>query len=107
VRLRREEHRAWWAETGRDLLNLVGCAALGGSLWLFGFPAPSALLLAGTLTLALFGGYIFVVTQTSVAHPRAWAVLIGLLLAVPVLLWPSDVLQATRAVVDTLWGPAH
>ncbi len=106
LRLRREEHRAWWAGTGRDLLNAAGCAAIGGSLWLFGFPAPAALLLGGTITLVLFGGYVFFATQTSVARPRAWAVGIGLLVAVPVLLWPSEVLSGAQAMIDALFSQA-
>ncbi len=104
LRLRREEHRAWWAGTGRDLLNAAGFAAIGGSLWLFGFPAPAALLLAGTLTLVLFGGYVFFATQTSASRPRVWAVGLGLLVAVPVLLWPNAVLSAAQALVDALFS---
>jgi hypothetical protein len=104
LRLRREEHRAWWAGTGRDLLNACGCAAVAGSLWLFGFPAPAALLVGGTLTLVLFGGYVFFATQTEVVRPRLWAAGIGLVVAIPVLLWPAEVLWAADRVVGLLFA---
>lgn len=106
LRLRREEHRAWWAGTGRDLLNACGCAAISGSLWLFGFPAPAALLIGGTLTLVLFGGYVFFATQTTVARPRLWAAGIGLVVAIPVLLWPGEVLWAADRIVGVLFAQA-
>jgi hypothetical protein len=93
LRLRRDEHRAWWAGSGRDLLNLAGFAVLGGALRLFGFPAPAAVLVGATLTLLLFGVYVFTVTQTRSPRPRTWALAIGLAAAIPVLAWPGEVLR--------------
>lgn len=103
LRLRREEHRAWWAENGRDLLNGAGCAAIAGSLWLLGFTAPVALLLGATLTLALFGGYVFFTTQTSLARPRLWASGLGLLMALTILIWPEEVLSAAESLMEALF----
>ena len=65
LRLRRAERRAWWAGTGRDLLNAAGFAAISSTVWLSGFPPPAALLLGGTLAFIIFGGYVFVATQTN------------------------------------------
>jgi hypothetical protein len=103
LRWRRDEHRAWWAGSGRDLLNLAGFAALGGTLRLFGFPAPAALLVGGTLTLYLFGTYVLVTTQTSVRRPRVWAFALGLAGALPVLLWPAEVVSLSGDLVASLF----
>ncbi|HZZ85584.1 MAG TPA: hypothetical protein VFE30_13680 [Anaeromyxobacteraceae bacterium] len=104
LRLRRDERRAWWAGTGRDLLNAAGFTALTLSLHLYGFSWPAALLASGTLTLGLFGTYVFMATQTGSAHPRGWALLAGLALAVPVLCWPAGVVSALGAVTGALFG---
>jgi hypothetical protein len=95
LKLHREEHRAWWAGSGRDLLNVAGLLAIAGALRLLGLSGPEALLVGGTLTLLLFGASVFVATQTDVRHPRAWAVAAGLAFAVVVLL-------SSRRVVDLL-----
>ncbi len=104
LRLRREEHRAWWAGSGRDLLNVAGFLAVGGALRLFGFPAPAALLVGGTLTLLLFGVYVFMVTQTRLPRPRSLALAIGLAAAIPVLIWPGEVLTIFADVAERLFG---
>jgi hypothetical protein len=109
LRLRRAEHRAWWAGSGRDLLNLAGLVAIGGALRWLGFPGPAALLVGGTVTLVLFGASVFVATQLEVRHPRAWALGVGLALATPVLLAPARVADAfaatARALFPALGGP--
>jgi hypothetical protein len=103
LRLQREEQRAWWAGSGRDLVNLAGFAALAGALRLFGFPAPAALLVGGTLTLYLFGTYVLMTTQTSARRPRAWAFALGLAGALPVLLWPAEVVSLSGDLVASLF----
>jgi uncharacterized membrane protein len=103
LRLRREEHRAWWAGTGRDLLNVAGLVAVGGTLRLVGLSWPAALVVGGTLTLLLFGASVFFATQTDLAHPRAWAVAAGLALAIPVLLWTREVVGAFAAAATALF----
>ncbi len=103
LRLRRDEHRAWWAGSGRDLVNLAGLGALAGALRLFGFPAPAALLVGATVTLYLFGTYVLMSTQTSVRRPRAWAFALGLAGALPVLLWPGEVLSLSGDLVASLF----
>lgn len=103
LRLQREEHRAWWAGNGRDLLNLAGLFAIGGALRLLGLAWPAALLVGGTLTLTLFGSSVFVATQTATRHARAWAFAAGLVLAAPVLLWTEAVLAALAAVAGALF----
>lgn len=102
LRLRREEHRAWWAGTGRDFLNLAGLAAIAAALRLMGFPWPAALLVGGTLTLLLFGASVLVATQLEVSHPRAWSAGAGLLLALPVLLFPERIAAAFGAIAAAL-----
>jgi hypothetical protein len=103
LRLQRDEHRAWWAGTGRDLLNVAGLLAIGGALALLGLGAAAALLVGGTLTLLLFGASVFVATQTTTRHPRAWAIGTGLLVALPVLLFTEEVLAAFAAVAGALF----
>jgi len=102
--LRRTEQRAWWAGTGRDVLNLAGVAFLAGALYLAGYPAPAAILVAGNLTLILFGAYVFMATQTRSPRPRTWATAVGLLAALSVLLWPAEVLSAAAALAGLFPG---
>ncbi len=104
LRLRREEHRAWWAGSGRDLLNVAGLLAIAGALRLVGLSAGAALLVGGTLTLLMFGASVLVATQTSTRHPRAWAFVAGLALAVPVLLFPEAVLGVFARVAGALFS---
>lgn len=104
LRLRREEHRAWWAGAGRDLLNVAGLVAVAGALRLCGFAWPAALLVGGSLTLAMFGASVLVATQLDTAHPRAWSFAVGAAFALPVLLWPAEVLAAFAAVAGALFG---
>ncbi len=103
LRLRREERRAWWASNGRDLLNAVGFAAVGLALRAYGFPLPVAMMAGASLTLVLFGTSIFMETQTSARHPRAWALAVGLAIAVPVLLVPGVVVDAIGRVALALF----
>jgi hypothetical protein len=103
LRLRDEEQRAWWAGTGRDLLNAAGLVAIAGALRLLGLSWPAALLVGGTLTLAMFGASVFVATQMTVARPRAWSFGIGAALAAAVLLFAPDVVGALGAVVGALF----
>jgi hypothetical protein len=103
LRLRREERRAWWAGTGRDLLNAVGLAAVVASLRAYGFPLPAGLGVGGTLTLLLFGTSIFVETREGLPAPRALALLAGLAFAAPVLLFPGEVLHAFERMAAALF----
>ncbi len=103
LRLRREERRAWWAGSGRDLINAAGLLALAGALRLNGFSGPAAVLVGGTLTLAMFGASVLVATQTRTLHPRAWSFGVSALLALPVLLAPNAILGAFAAVAGALF----
>lgn len=103
LRLRREEHRAWWAGTGRDLLNVAGLAGLAGALRVLGVSWPAALLVGGTLTLLLFGAYTLFATAGRVKHPRAWALTTALLLSVPVLAFTEEVVGLLGAAVAALF----
>jgi len=104
LRLRDEEQRAWWAGTGRDLLNAAGLLAIAGALRMLGLSWPGALLAGGTLTLAMFGASVLVATQLRVRHPRAWAFGIGLTLALPVLAFTPEVVEGLGAIVGALFG---
>ncbi len=106
LRLRREEHRAWWAGSGRDLLNAAGLLAVAGALRLCGFSWPAALLVGGSLTLAMFGASVLVAIRIETAHPRAWSFAVGATLALPVLIWPAEVLGVFAAVAVVLFGDA-
>lgn len=103
LRLRREERRAWWASSGRDLINVAGLLALAGALRLNGFSWAAALLVGGTLTLAMFGASVVVATSTRTAHPRAWSFAVGATLAFPVLLFPHEILGAFASVAGALF----
>ncbi len=104
LRLRHRERRAWWAGTGRDLLNGLGFAAVTASLRAYGFPLPAALAVGATLTLALFGTSIFMETRAPVARPRAWALGIGMALAAPVLVSPGAFLNAFSRLARWLFA---
>ncbi len=105
LKLRREERRAWWAGSGRDLLNAAGFLAIAGALRLLGLSAPAALLVGGTLTLAMFGASVFVAIQIRTSHPRAWVFAAGTVFALPVLLFPAEILAAFAAVAGALFPP--
>ncbi|HET6440675.1 MAG TPA: hypothetical protein VFG59_21625 [Anaeromyxobacter sp.] len=106
LRLRRAEHRAWWAGSGRDLLNVTGLVVIAGAMRLMGLSWPAALLVGGTETLLLFGATVFLATQTQTRHPRAWALLAGLLLSLPVLFCRAAVVAAFGRVATALFGSA-
>ena len=106
LRLRRAEHRAWWAGSGRDLLNVAGLLAIGGALHLLGLSWPAALLVGGTQTLLLFGATVFIATQTETAHPQRWALLVGALLAVPLLFFRAEVVAAFGRAAVALFPQA-
>jgi len=103
LRLRRAEHQAWWAGTGRDVLNVVGLLALAGALRLLGLSWPAALLVGGTETLLLFGTTVFLATQTETRHPRAWALTAGVALSIPVLFWRTEVVAAFGVAATALF----
>lgn len=102
--LRRAEHQAWWAGSGRDLLNAAGLLAIGGALRLLGLSWPAALLVGGSQVLLLFGVTTFIATQADYRHPRTWALAAGLLLALPLLLWRAEVVGAFGQVAAALFG---
>ena len=91
IRLQHEEHRAWWAGSGRDLLNVGGLVAIASALRALGLGWPAALLVGGTLTLAMFGASVFIAVQLEWAHRRAWSFFAGLLCAIPLLVWLEPV----------------
>jgi hypothetical protein len=103
LRLRDEEQRAWWAGTGRDLLNVAGLVGIAGALRLLGLAWPAALLLGGTLTLAMFGASVLVATQLATRHPRLWAFALGLAVALPALVFLDVVVAGLGAVGNALF----
>jgi hypothetical protein len=102
-RLRREEHRAWWAGHGRDVINLAALVIIAAALTLGGFPGPAALLSSGLLTLALTGVSVAEGRLPDRAHPRALALLAALVLAAPLLLWPGAVVAASATLAGALF----
>ncbi len=102
--LRRKEHRAWWAGHGRDVINAAAVLALASALTLLGFPAPAAFVAGGLLTLALTGVSALEARLPERVHPRALAIVFGLLLALPLLLWPGAVVDGLSALAAALFG---
>lgn len=102
-RLRREEHRAWWASNGRDVINGAALVALGGTLMLMGFPGPAALVTGGLVTLALTGICVVEGKLPARSHPRLAATAAGLLLALPLALWPAAIARALGAMAEALF----
>jgi hypothetical protein len=107
LRLRREERRAWWAGSGRDLINAGGLVAIAGALRLVGFPWAGAIFVGGTLTLLMFSASVLIATQTPTRHPRAWSFAAGLALAVPALLAPGAIMDAFARAAAALFGPGR
>jgi hypothetical protein len=103
LRLQREEQRAWWAGSGRDLLNVAGLVAVASALRALGLTWPAALLVGGTLTLAMFGASVFIAVQLQAAHRRAWSFFAGLLCAIPVLIWLDRVVAFFAAASAALF----
>ena len=102
-KLRREEHRAWWAGTGRDLLNAAGLVAIAASLRAAGYPGPAALLVGGTETLLLFGIYTYATRRAAVAHPRLWSIAAGVLVCLPAVAWPGPVVRGLAVAAASLF----
>lgn len=102
-RLRRQEHRAWWASNGRDVINALAVLAIAGSLVLMGFPGPAALVLGGVLTMTLTGVCVIESRLPERAHPRLVALGLGLLLALPLLAFPAEVAAALGALASRLF----
>jgi hypothetical protein len=102
--LRREEHRAWWAGHGRDVINAAAVLALAAALVLLGFPPPAAFVAGGLLTLALTGVSALEARLPDRVHPPALALAAGLALALPLLLWPAAVVGRLDALATALFG---
>jgi hypothetical protein len=102
--LRREEHRAWWAGHGRDVINAAAVLAVAAALVLLGFPPPAAFVAGGLLTLALTGVSALEARLPDRLHPRALALAAGMALALPPLLWPAAVVGGLDALGAALFG---
>ncbi len=102
-RLRREEHRAWWAGNGRDVINALALLAIAGSLVLLGFPGPAALVVGGVLTMALTGVCVLESRLPERVRPRLVALGLGLLLAAPLLAFPAEVAAGLGALAARLF----
>ena len=103
AQLRREEHRAWWAGTGRDLLNSAGFAAIAMSLRSAGWPGPAAFLAGVTETLLVFGIYTYASTRTALSHPRVAAVAAGALVCLPAVGFPAEAVGLLGKVAGRLF----
>ena len=103
--LRREEHRAWWAGHGRDVINAAAVLTLAAALTLLGFPAPAAFVAGGLVTLALTGVSALEAKLPKSVHPRAVAIGFGLLLVLPLLLWPAAAVEGLGKLATSLFDP--
>jgi hypothetical protein len=102
-RLRREEHRAWWAGHGRDVINMAALVIIAAALVLGGFPGPAALLASGLLTLSLTGVSVAEGRLPGRLHPQRLALLAALVLAAPLLLWPAAVVRASASLAGAVF----
>ena len=102
--LRREEHRAWWAGHGRDVINGAAVLVLSAGLVLLGFPAPAAFLGGGLMTLTLTGVSALEARLPERLHPRAMAIAMGMVIVLPLLLWPADVVKGLDGLATALFG---
>jgi hypothetical protein len=102
--LRREEHRAWWAGHGRDVINAAAVLAVAAALTLLGFPGPAAFVAGGLLTLALTGVSALEVRLPARLYPRALAIGLGLTLTLPLLLWPAEAVEGLGRLASALFG---
>jgi Kef-type K+ transport system membrane component KefB len=102
--LRREEHRAWWAGHGRDVINGAAVLVLSAGLVLLGFPAPAALVGGGLLTLTLTGVSAVEARLPERLHPRASAIALGMVIVLPLLLWPAEVVDALDDLATALFA---
>jgi len=103
-RLRREEHRAWWASNGRDVINAAALAVIAAALVLLGFPGPAALVLGGLLTMALTGVTVLEGKLPERSHPQLLALALGLALALPILVWPGAVAAGLGRLAEALFA---
>jgi hypothetical protein len=103
--LRREEHRAWWAGHGRDVINGAAVLALSAGLVLLGFPAPAAFVAGALLTLVITGISALEARLPAHLHPRALAIALALGLALPLLLWPAEVVAGLDGLATALFDP--
>ena len=102
--LRREEHRAWWAGHGRDVINGAAVLVLSAGLVLLGFPAPAALVGGGLMTLTLTGVSAVEARLPERLHPRALAIVLGMVIVLPLLLWPAEVVDALDDLATALFA---
>jgi len=102
-RLRRQEHRAWWASNGRDVINALVLLAISAALVLQGFQGPAALVLGGVLTMTLTGVCVVEGRLPDRLRPRLVALALGGLLALPVLLFPAEVAAGLGALAARLF----
>ncbi|HZJ56410.1 MAG TPA: hypothetical protein VFD38_19865 [Myxococcaceae bacterium] len=100
-RLRADEGRAWWASSGRDILNAVALGAVSSGLWIYGFRGPLVVCVAGTLVLLLSMAQMRLESRP---NSTWWSVGVALALGLPVLLAPSAVARLFGRVVVAL-GP--
>lgn len=86
LRLRREDAALWWASSGRDVINGMSLAAIVLSLWLNGFPGPSALIGGATLLLAIILFERVLLRSRALKRPLGLALLFAVAAAAPFLL---------------------
>lgn len=98
------ESSRWWASNGRDLINAVSLAALGGALWYLGFSGPTALVLGTTLLLVLnlFESVLFGRLKPLSNGVLSW--LSAIALVAPLLLAPERVNDWLNALAAQLFS---
>lgn len=99
--LRAREGSSRWASNLRDGVNFAAMGLLAAVLLAAGHPAPSAVLYAGTLIVALD----IVRHWSTVPERRRWlSALVGLTLVTLLVLFPAMAVDLANRVADQLFG---
>lgn len=100
ITLRAREDTSRWASNLRDLANLAAAVALLGAFVVAGLPTWGAIVASGTVIVLLECAR----QLQQAAHRRPRALWLGLVLSLPVAVWPGQATAALNALAVTLFG---
>lgn len=99
--LRARQETSRWASNLRDLANLAAAVALLGAFMVAGLPTWAAVVASGTVVVLL---EIARLLPQATLHPQRRAMWLGLLMALPIALWPASATTALEALATTLFA---
>lgn len=100
ITLRAREETSRWASNLRDLANLAAAVALLGAFEVAGLPTWGAIVASGTVIVLLECAR----QLQQAAHRRPRALWLGLVLSLPVAVWPAQATAALNVLAVTLFG---